>query len=368
MSDEPDSYPDLLKRAATVALLLALGTLGGFAAQALGMPMPFLVGGLVTIGIYTIVMFNVAGREVRFPQKIRKVFIAFIGVMIGGAFSRELVSVLPSLWLVFVAMLLYVVAAHALGYQFFRRIGRYDEVTALYAAMPGGLIEAVAMGEAAGGDVRILSVQHFARVVITVLTIPFLFLIWTGHTVGSAAGMTFEAGGWGLVDLLVISALAAAGLGLGRVVKLPAGHMMGPLLLSAIFHGSGLVDTVSPAWLLSLSQLVVGVGLGTMFTGVTLRLILRTFGLGAASVAMMLALGAGFAVVLHQLVPLSFEALFISFAPGGVTEMGLVALSLGANPVIVSANHLFRITLTVVVCNVAYRRFGFRKKRKRRKV
>ena len=33
----------------------------------------------------------------------------------------------------------------------------------------------------------------------------------------------------------------------------------------------------------------------------------------------------------------------------GQTEMGLVAVRLGANPVILSANHLFRITLTVVL-------------------
>lgn len=367
MTDAPDSKPDVLQRALNAALLLALGTLGGFAAQAVGLPMPFLVGGLVTIGIYTIVMFNLAAREVRFPQQVRKVFIAFIGVMIGSAFNRDLISVLPSLWLVFVAMLVYVVLTHAIGYQLFRRLGKYDPITALYAAMPGGLIEAVAMGEAAGGDVRILSVQHFARVVIVVLTIPFLFLMWTGNAVGSAAGMGFDSGIWGAWDLVMIAALAAAGLGLGLLVKLPAGHMMGPLLLSAVVHGSGLVDTVSPNWLLNVSQLVIGVGLGTMFTGVTLKLILRTFGLGVVSVTMMLSMGAMFAVVLHQIVPLSFEALFISFAPGGVTEMGLVALSLGANPVMVSANHLFRIILTVVVCNVAYRKFGFRKKRTRRK-
>ncbi|WP_233417190.1 AbrB family transcriptional regulator [Halovulum marinum] len=359
MSTEPESRPDPIARGAIAALLLALGLGGGLLARLPGLPMPFLVGGLTATGVFTVLAFNLAGRRVVFPQQLRKLFVACIGVMIGASFSRDMVSVLPSLWLVFVAMLVFVALTQTLGYALFRRVGGYDPVTALFAAMPGGLIEAVELGGAAGGDVRILSVQHFARIVIVVLTIPFLFLIWTGESVGSAAGQGFGPGVWGAGDLALIAALALAGLYLGPRLRLPAGHMMGPLLLSAAVHGGGLTETVSPRWLLDLSQLVVGVGLGTMFTGVTLRLILRTFALGLLSVAVMLSIGAGFAAALHRLTPLSFEALFISFAPGGVTEMGLVALSLGVNPVMVSANHLFRITLTVFVVNYACRALGF---------
>ena len=36
-------------------------------------------------------------------------------------------------------MVLFVVIAYVLGYQFFRRVGGYDRATALFAGMPGGL-------------------------------------------------------------------------------------------------------------------------------------------------------------------------------------------------------------------------------------
>lgn len=45
--------------------------------------------------------------------------------------------------------------------------------------------------------------------------------------------------------------------------------------------------------------------------------------------------------------PVSFAALLISFAPGGVTETSLIALSLGIAPVLVTTHHLFRIFFTV---------------------
>ena len=43
-----------------------------------------------------------------------------------------------------------------------------------------------------------------------------------------------------------------------------------------------------------------------------------------------------------------FDVMLISFAPGGVTEMALVALSLQASPAFVTLHHIVRILITVI--------------------
>ena len=45
----------------------------------------------------------------------------------------------------------------------------------------------------------------------------------------------------------------------------------------------------------------------------------------------------------------SWQVLFMVYSPGGVVEMGLIALSLEVSPVLVTLHHLLRITLTVMV-------------------
>jgi uncharacterized membrane protein AbrB (regulator of aidB expression) len=47
--------------------------------------------------------------------------------------------------------------------------------------------------------------------------------------------------------------------------------------------------------------------------------------------------------------------MLISFAPGGVTEMALVALSLQANPALVTLHHVWRILVTVIGLSVTAR-------------
>ncbi|MEO1105727.1 MAG: AbrB family transcriptional regulator, partial [Pseudomonadota bacterium] len=216
------------------------------------------------------------------------------------------------------------------------------------------------------GDVRILTLQHFIRIVITVLTIPVVFLVWRGEAVGSAGGQGFSASPSDFVDVAHVLVLAVIGYFLGPLLRLPAGRLTGPLLVSAITHGTGIWVTASPTWLLNIAQLVVGAGLGAMFGGTTLPQLVRAAGLGVLSVGAMLLLGLGFALALAPRVPLGVEPLFISFAPGGVTEMGLIALSLGASPVIVAAHHVFRIALTVTVAGAIHRAGSFGLERKTR--
>jgi len=63
----------------------------------------------------------------------------------------------------------------------------------------------------------------------------------------------------------------------------------------------------------------------------------------------MLLIGFAIALVLTGAIGQPVEVIFIAFAPGGVTEMSLIALSLQSNPVFVSLHHFARILLTVIV-------------------
>ena len=228
--------------------------------------------------------------------------------------------------------------------------------------MPGGLIEAVEIGERAGGDVETLSIQHFVRIVLVIITVPMLFLAVTGEAVGSAAGQTLEKSPANWQDWATIGALALIGVWIGRRLHLPAAPLIGPMVLTAGLQAGGLIDLQGPQLLLNAAQLVVGSSLGARFANSTTRRLLAALGLGVISVAVTLAIASGLALALEPFVPLSFQTLLISYSPGGVTEMSLVALSLGASPVLVSTHHLFRIILAVGVASLLSKSAGYRRK------
>ncbi|MCR8825025.1 AbrB family transcriptional regulator [Pseudosulfitobacter koreensis] len=351
----PLTLADLRLEARPTGLILLVGALGAALAVWLGTPLPFLLGALITVGAWSI--WRSAGVPETAPrpvlQVLRKASVSLIGVMIGATFSPSLLEQLPQLWLSVLAVVPFVLITHGLSFLIYRRLAKLDRVTAFFAAMPGGLIEAVTLGEAAGADPRLLSTQHFARVVLVIIAVPTVYYLMTGIVVGSAAGQSFDATNAGLLDLAELALLCVIGVFIGRKFRLPASYMIGPMLLSAIAHGTGFLDVASPVWLLAGAQLVIGAGLGVLFAGSSLRSLARAFGFGCVSVAVMLSVAVGFAALLAPWSSLPLIALIISLAPGGVTEMGLVALSLGISPVAVTVHHLFRITLAVSIAGWA---------------
>lgn len=338
-----------MQRIFSVLLAIAIGGLGGLVASVLGLPLPFLIGSFVFSIIAVVARFQLAGLAPTLPMGFRNIFVAVIGVMIGGAFSPGLMADILGLWLPAIAMVGFVFLALAVNFQIFLRIGKFDKVTAFYAAMPGGLIESIAIGEGAGADVQKLSLQQFLRIALVITIVPSLFQIGLGVPVGSAAGMRLDVPGQPILalDVAILVFCSIAGLYLGKLMRLPAGILTGPLILSAIAHGSGMTEAAFPPWFIAFAQVVVGAGLGMRFQGFRIAQIFNSIGLSLISVAAMLFLSGLFAFVLSEIVPIPFQVLFIAFAPGGVTETALIALSLSASPVLVTTMHIFRITVTV---------------------
>ncbi len=343
---------------AETGFAVLIGAAGAGVASRLGAPMPFLLGAFGASAMAALGRVAVVGISPVLPMGLRNLFVAVIGVAIGAAFSAEFAGRMWDHRFAVLGIPVFVAAALLVNFAIFRRIGGYDRPTAFFAAMPGGLIESIAMGERAGCDARILGLQQFSRIALVITVLPTLFLIFTGEQVGSAAGMTLEGARPGVTgsDALILLGAAIFGQAGGRALRLPAGILVGPLILSALGHLGGWTAAVPPAWLVAAAQVVVGAGLGGRFAGFPPRLLLRTFGLAVLSVTAMLALDAALVLLLAPLTGLPFDVLLISFAPGGVTETALIALSLDANPAFVTMMHVFRIIGTVLAGALVARR------------
>ena len=328
--------------------LLGLGAVGAGAAHLLGLPLPFLLGPLACAGTVATALPRHLPAGYAFPQRLRVVFIAVIGLMIGAQVTPDLISAADRFALSLAALTVFVGLCFAYNVWVFRRLGGYDRPTALYASTPGGLFESLSLGEAAGADITRLTLQQFLRIIVVVTVLPFGLSLWQGAPVGSAGGMSLAQGGVPWTELPLIVAAGAAGSLGGHLLRLPAKQLIGPMAAAAALSLTGAAHVDMPQWLVNVAQVVVGTALGMRFTGLSRGLILRGAGLSLVSVGGMLALAAGFAAALGPLTGEAVDVLLISFAPGGVTEMALVALSLQANPAFVTLHHVYRILVTVL--------------------
>jgi membrane AbrB-like protein len=127
------------------------------------------------------------------------------------------------------------------------------------------------------------------------------------------------------------------------------------MVLSAAVHLAGWSSAKPPAEIVAAAQVVVGASIGCRFAGLTLRDARRIISAGLVSGLLMVVAAALTAYGLADILGRPADVLALSFAPGGLAEMALIALILGIDTAFVSAMHVMRIAMVVIGAPLAFR-------------
>lgn len=326
-----------------------LGALGGWAFWWLNLPLPWMLGAL-----FATMTAAVAGLPVAGPGRIRGAVVAVIGVLLGAGFTPALLQEIGAWALTLGALALYLALSLAVLIPWFRVAGRFDRRTAFFAAMPGGLSEMVELAEAAGADVPRVILAHSLRIAMTVAVIAVWFRWIEGVPVGQGTGQAGFAD-LAVVDLILLALAAVAGSALGLALRLPAPTLLGPMAVSAALHLGGATDSAPPVELVVAAQVILGTILGCRFAGISARSLVPAAALSLGATLVMLGLALGFALVLQGATGQDADQILLAYAPGGLTEMSLVALALNAEAAFVATHHVVRILLVIVAAPLMLR-------------
>ncbi|MFJ1311515.1 AbrB family transcriptional regulator [Agrobacterium sp. P15N1-A] len=325
-----------------LALTLLIGALGGWIMWRLHMPLAWLLGAMIACGLAALL-----GLPLALPPFVRPRMTATIGVMLGASFSPSVFDHV-GVWIVsLLGLSVFIAAAGAAAYIYFRKIAGFDHPTAFFSAMPGGLVEMVTLGAERGGDERMISLIHAARIFLVVLCLPFIIQFVTGHVISRSGSSFVPLSSVELPDLLWFLAAMAIGVAAGTLLRFPARYLMGPMAVSAALHYFGVTDFQLPSVILGAAQVVIGATVGCRFVKTPPNLIVRVIGLSIGSTALLLCISLAFAFLIALWTGDRFIGLVLAYSPGGVAEMSLIALSLGIEVPFVVLHHLVRVFLVV---------------------
>lgn len=327
---------------------LALGLGGGGLAYALHLPLPWLLGAMLATTVASL-----AGARLRSPGRGRQGVLVVIGVMLGAAFTPEMTGDL-TLWGASLSMMLLATAVMmAFSVWFSRRVAGHSLDTALYAGVPGGVSAVTGMALDSNADLRVVGMTHAVRILVLLVAIPPV-LQAIGHVdLGSAMP---DPAQWlwlpGPADAAWLAGAGVLGAWLGHLVRLPNAMLFGPALASAALHLTGVTHAAVPPTLLALAQVIIGVSVGVRFTGTSLARVGHTLVMAALQALGLLAIAILAAWGIHAATGVSLPAALLAYMPGGAPELSLVALSLGIDPAFVTAHHLLRITVLILLMPV----------------
>ncbi len=331
---------------------------GGFIFELLHIPLPWMLGPLTITLLYN----AAGGGRARWLIQLRNAGLIVIGYSMGRTVTGETAEqILVNLPAMAAVTLLTVLFCAATGYVTHRRTG-ISLASGILGSMPGGLAQMVLLGEEiADADITVVTFMQMSRVLTVVFIVPFVATYGMAHLPGGP--LVLPAGGtvaYSLTAVMPALVIAPLGAWLAFRLKIPIPFLLGPIFATAAAVLAGSPAPPVPRLLMHTAQLFFGIYMGIIITLESLRQLGRVFpyaiGGAVALVAFTYLLGFGLTLI----TPAGLLTAFLSTAPGGVTEMGIVALSLNADVAFVLAYHLFRL-FSILLVVPPFLRWRFRR-------
>ncbi|MGE3065804.1 MAG: AbrB family transcriptional regulator [Hyphomicrobiaceae bacterium] len=315
-----------------------------------GLPLPWFLGALTACLVASVV-----GLPVKRPTPISIPMRAVLGVAVGTAYTPALLDRLPSMIGSLALLVPFMGLIIAVGMLFYERIARFDRPTAFYSAVPGGLTDMTTMAEDSGANVRAVILVQASRILVIVFALP-LWLQWhDGLSVARPFASRVHIWEIWPFDALVMIAMGWGGWWTARRLGMAGAPIVGPMLASGIAHAMGYTAAKMPLEVLVAAQISVGTMLGCQFRGLTFKEFTGTMTWGIANAVVLLVVTGAVAALVAHLTGFDPISVLLAFAPGGQTELNLLAYVLGLDVAYVALHHLMRLAIVILGAQLIFR-------------
>ncbi|CAG4911352.1 unnamed protein product [Acidocella sp. C78] len=288
-----------------------------------------------------------------------------IGALVSGPTLRALAAhAIPVVLVTFATLLVSIGAGLLMGLR--RDV---DATTGALALTTGGASAIVALAAELGADIRMVAVVQYLRVGLVTAIMPLVaalvfhvgghpaadHLLHVGghpaadhllHVRGHAgAGHVSHAG---LQGLVLVALAAPLGLLLARLTRMPAGPLLGPLIVAAAITLTGRTgDAGVPAPIVDLAYAAIGWQAGVRFTRARLAEIGRALPTALGLILLVNAICAGLGALLANLAGATpFEG-YLATLPGGIYAALAMAIAARTDVTFVLAVHVLRVLLVM---------------------
>ena len=329
---------------------LAIGALGGAIFNSVGIPAGFLSGSMIFVAIAAL-----AGRPMVMPAPLGRVVFVLIGISLGGAVTPETLKGI-STWPLSVVLLCVGMTCSTFGSAWYlRKVHGWDMLSALFGSAPGALSQVIANATQTHSDLRGIAIVQTIRVVILTALLPVGLAMFGLIPPAPARSFVITDS---IAELVILVVIASVSSFIAHKVRFPGGLIFGAMLASAVLHGTGLIHATMPWWIVSAVMVALGALSGSRFANTQLRTLLHysLAALGSFSIAIVIV--SVFAAMAVWLLGLQLSDVIVSYSPGALDVMMILALALHLDPIFVGAHHVARFILISLSLPVLMKLYG----------
>jgi len=326
-------------------IVILISTPSAILADYFKIPLAWMLGPMLAISVAAL-----SGVKVKMPKLALSLILIILGLHIGNYIDQNLINQMVNWIWTTIIMFFYILVSIYTVSKYLQKFSNYKEKTSIFSAAPGALGPLMILAEYEKSDLSQVATSHLIRLIIIITVFPFIIVNFASTEALEIQKFNYLGQNhFNLIILLIGSIILIL---LFDKVKVPAALLSGTLVASGILQISDIATYKLPDETINFCLLILGASIGCRFVEKTIKEVVKNTLHSLVATFLLVILGIIAAYIGTFFVNYDFLTLILSFCPGGIYEVAVIAIAFDLDPDFVAFHHIIRLLIILFIIPV----------------
>ena len=325
------------------ALVIIVSIPSAILADFFNIPLAWFLGPMLATSLASLF-----GLKIKMPKLVLSTILILLGLYIGNYIDKSLFSQMHQWAWTSLIMLIYIIISVLIVSKYLQKFSKYERKTSIFSAAPGALGPLMILAEdEKKTDLSQVATSHLIRLIIIITVFPFI--VNSFYDAESLKISEVISKDQNIIHLIVLIISSIFLILIFDKIKIPAALLSGTLLASGILQISEIATYKFSANIVDYCLLILGASVGCRFANKTFNEIARNAWHSFIATFLLVVLGLAAAFAASLVIDKNFFTLILSYCPGGIYEVAVIAIFFDLDPEFVSFHHIIRLLMILFI-------------------
>jgi membrane AbrB-like protein len=323
-------------------LVIVISVPSAIIADFFSIPLAWFLGPMLITSLASLM-----GLKIKMPRLILSSILILLGLYIGNYIDKSLFTQMHQWVWTSLIMLVYIICSVLIVSRYLEKFSQYEKKTSIFSAAPGALGPLMILAEDEKTDLSQVATSHLIRLIIIITVFPFIVSsFYDAKGIEIAQGVVKNQN---LNHLLILIFSSLVLIYFFEKLKIPAALLSGTLVASGFLQITEIANYQISPDIIDYCLLVLGASVGCRFADKTFSEIGKNALHSFVATFLLVVLGIIAALIAGLIIDKNFFTLLLSYCPGGIYEVAVIAIFFDLDPEFVSFHHIIRLLMILFI-------------------
>ena len=310
-------------------------------AEYFNVPLAWFLGPMIVTSLLSLF-----GLKLVMPRLVLSIVLILLGLYIGNYIDKNLFYQMHQWVWTSLIMMGYIILSVILVSKYLQKFSDYEKKTSIFSAAPGALGPLLILAEDKKSDLSQVATSHLIRLIIIITVFPFIVDNFYEQNKLQNVQLILEQD---LIDLFILLILSFVIIYIFDKIGIPAALLAGTLAASGFLQITEIASYKLSPKIIDFCLLILGSSVGCRFADKTFGEIGKNALHSFVATFLLVTLGLLSAYIASLVIDKNFFTLLLSYCPGGIYEVAVIAIFFDLDPEFVSFHHIIRLLMILFI-------------------